>query len=55
MPHVRFLQYIEQNNDNLYKATKQIFIGSVIASYLESDFDLEAKKWIEEAIILTPK
>lgn len=43
MPHVRFLQYIEQNNDNLYKATKQIFIGSVIASYLESDFDLEAK------------
>lgn len=43
MPHVRFLQYIEQNDDNLYKATKQIFIGSVIASYLESDFDLEAK------------
>lgn len=43
MPHVRFLQYIEQNNDNLYKATKQIFIGSVIASYLESDFDLDAK------------
>lgn len=43
MPHVRFLQHIEQNNDILYKATKQIFIGSVIASYLESDFDLEAK------------
>lgn len=43
MPHVRFLQYIEHNNDNLYKATRQIFIGSVIASYLESDFDLEAK------------
>ena len=43
MPHVRFLQYIEQNNDNFYKVTKQIFIGSVIASYLESDFDLEAK------------
>lgn len=43
MLHVRFLQYIEQNNDNLYKATKQIFIGSVIASYLESDFDLDAK------------
>lgn len=43
MPHVRFLQYIEQNDNNLYKATKQIFIGSVIASYLESDFDLEAK------------
>ena len=43
MPHVRFLQYIEQNNDDLYKATKHIFIGSVIASYLESDFDTAAK------------
>lgn len=43
MTHVRFLQYIESNDDNLYQATKQIFIGSVIASYLESDFDLEAK------------
>lgn len=43
MPHVRFLQYIEHNNDDLYKATKQVFLGSVIASYLESDFDLDAK------------
>ena len=43
MPHVQFLKYIEQNDDTLYKVTKQIFIGSVIASYLESDFDLSAK------------
>lgn len=43
MTHVRFLQYIEQNNNVLYQTTKQIFIGSVIASYLESDFDLDAK------------
>lgn len=43
MTHVRFLQYIEQNDTLLYQATKQIFIGSVIASYLESDFDLNAK------------
>lgn len=43
MTHVRFLQYIEQNDDNLYQVTKQIFIGSVIASYLESNFDLDAK------------
>lgn len=43
MIHVRFLQYIEQNDNVLYQTTKQIFIGSVIASYLESDFDLEAK------------
>ncbi len=43
MTHVRFLQYIEQNDTLLYQTTKQIFIGSVIASYLESDFDLSAK------------
>lgn len=43
MTHVRFLQYIEQNDNLLYQTTKQIFIGSVIASYLESDFDLSAK------------
>lgn len=43
MTHVRFLQYIEQNDNLLYQTTKQIFIGSVIASYLESDFDLNAK------------
>ncbi len=43
MTHVRFLQYIEQNDTLLYQTTKQIFIGSVIASYLESDFDLNAK------------
>lgn len=43
LPHVRFLQYIEQYNDVLYSTTKQIFIGSVIASYLESELDLDAK------------
>ena len=43
MTHVRFLQYIESNDNILYQTTKQIFIGSVIASYLESDFDVDAK------------
>lgn len=43
MTHVRFLQYIEQNDTLLYQTTKRIFIGSVIASYLESDFDLDVK------------
>lgn len=43
MAHVRFLQYIEQNDNILYQTTKQIFIGSIIASYIESDFDLDAK------------
>ena len=43
MTHVRFLQYIEHNDNILYQTTKQIFIGSVIVSYLESDFDVDAK------------
>lgn len=49
MPHARFLQYIEKNNDVLYKCVQQIFIGSLIATYLESNIDFEAK--IEKGII----
>ena len=48
MIHVEFLQYIETNFHDLYKTAEQIFIGSIIASYLEADIDLEAK--IEDGI-----
>ena len=48
MPHVQFLQYIEINYHELYKTAEQIFMGSIIASYLESEIDLEAK--IEDGI-----
>lgn len=43
MPHVRFLQYIESNNDSLYKVVEHIYIGAIIASYLESNIDIDAK------------
>ena len=43
MPHVRFLQYIESNNDSLYKVVEHIYIGAIIASYIEANVDLEAK------------
>lgn len=43
MQHVRFLQYIETNNDVLYKVVEHIYIGAIIASYLEANIDIEAK------------
>ena len=43
MPHVRFLQYIESNNDSIYKVVEHIYIGAIIASYIEANIDIEAK------------
>lgn len=43
MVHARFLQFIEKNNDELYKVVKRVFVGSLIASYLESEMDVSAK------------
>lgn len=43
MSHVRFLQYIETNNDTLFRVAERIFMGSIIASYIESDMDVNAK------------
>ena len=43
MNHVRFLQYIETNNNALYKVAERIFMGSIIASYIESEMDVNAK------------
>lgn len=43
MVHARFLQFIEKNNDELYKVVKRVFVGSLIASYLESEMDISAK------------
>lgn len=43
MLHVDFLNEIENNYKDLYKAAENIFLGSIIASYLESGLDLEAK------------
>lgn len=43
MPHVNFLQHIESNHHQLYKTAEQIYLGSIIASYLESGMDIDAK------------
>ena len=41
--HVKFLQYIELSNHILYKVVERIYIGVIIASYLESNLDIETK------------
>lgn len=43
MQHARFLQFIEKNNDELYNVVKRIFVGSIIASYIEAEVDVSAK------------
>ena len=41
--HVKFLKYIESNNDALFKIVEHIYIGVIIASYLEKNINLETK------------
>ena len=41
--HVKFLKHIELNNDVLYKIVEHIYIGVIIASYLEENIDLNTK------------
>lgn len=41
--HVNFLEYIERNNHELYKIAEHLYLGAVVASFLECDFDYEAK------------
>ena len=41
--HVKFIQFIESCNDTIYRIVKHIFIGSIIASYIESNMDIHAK------------
>lgn len=43
MFHARFLQFIEKNNDALYKVVKRVFVGSIIASYIEAEIDVAAR------------
>lgn len=43
MLHIKFLQNIERNDNSAHKVMIRILIGSIIASYLESEIDLNAK------------
>lgn len=47
--HIRFLQYVEQYDNDAHRVLIRILIGSIIASYLESEVDLNAK--LEKGII----
>lgn len=49
MTHVDFLQEIEHNFHDLYKTAENIFMGSVIASYLEVGIELDTK--LEKGIV----
>lgn len=49
MLHVHFLQDIERNNNTLYEVAERIYMGSIIASFLEAGIELEAK--IEDNIV----
>ena len=50
--HVTFLQHIETNNDKLFKIAELIYLGTVVASFLESGIELEAKFSSEEEYYL---
>lgn len=41
--HIHFLEYIETSNNILFEIAEQLYIGSIVASFLESGFDLEPK------------
>lgn len=41
--HVQFLEYIDTSNNNLFEIAKGLYIGSIVASFLESGIDLEPK------------
>lgn len=49
MAHVNFLQHIEGGYHFLYQTAERIYLGSVIASFLETGVDLESK--IDDNII----
>lgn len=41
--HVNFLEYIETGNHELFEIAKGLYIGSIVASFLEAGLDLEPK------------
>lgn len=41
--HVQFLEYIETNNHDLYKIAENIYLGSIVAGFLEAGFEMDSK------------
>lgn len=41
--HANFLEFISENNDALYQIAEKLYLGSIIASFLEAGLDLDIK------------
>ncbi|KOS07404.1 hypothetical protein AM493_16160 [Flavobacterium akiainvivens] len=41
--HVQFLEYIEMHNHLLYKIAENIYLGSIVAGFLEAGFEMDSK------------
>lgn len=41
--HVQFLEYIETGNHELFEIAKGLYLGSIVASFLEAGLDIEPK------------
>lgn len=41
--HVQFLEYVDTSNNDLFEIAKGLYLGSIVASFLESGIDLEPK------------
>lgn len=42
--HAHFLQYVEKNDDALYKVCLKIYIGAIIATFLETQVEVSQKQ-----------
>lgn len=50
--HVEFLRYIESGNHQLYSVVESMYLGSIVVSFLEADFEFDAKFTTEEIYFL---
>ena len=50
--HVTFLEHVDTSNNDLYEIAKGLYIGSIVASFLEAGIDLEPKFEPNEAYFL---
>lgn len=41
--HVQFLEYLDTCNDELFQIAEQLYLGTLVAGFLESGIDLETK------------
>lgn len=50
--HIAFLETIEQNHHDLYKIAESLYLGSIVASLFECEFDFGAKFSTDEVYYL---